>query len=64
MAEPNQSAGGNPATGPSDSEEQRGKLDLVSVLYVVGGIPAMVTFFVLLFLIVGSCDGVNVKIPA
>lgn len=30
-------------------DESRGRSDLVSVLYVVGGIPAMVAFFVLLF---------------
>ncbi|MDJ0869927.1 MAG: hypothetical protein QNK03_27795 [Myxococcota bacterium] len=31
------------------SEQRGGKLDAVSILYVVGGIPAMVGFFVLLF---------------
>ncbi len=31
------------------STESPGKVDAVSVLYVVGGIPAMVGFFVLLF---------------
>ena len=60
----NPSASQNPSAGSSDSEEQRGKMDLVSLLYVVGGIPVMVVFIVGLFLLVGSCDGVNVKIPA
>ena len=31
------------------SDEKRGKMDAVSVLYVLGGIPAMVAFFWLLF---------------
>ncbi len=31
------------------SDQQRGKIDAVSVLYVLGGIPAMVAFFALLF---------------
>jgi hypothetical protein len=31
------------------SDEQRGKVDVISVLYVLGGIPAMVGFFWLLF---------------
>jgi hypothetical protein len=38
------------------SDEERGKVDLVSVLYVVGGIPAMVTFFVVLFFFARTCD--------
>ena len=45
-------------------EEQRGTVDLVSVLYVVGGIPAMIVFFVVLFGLVGSCDGSNLMIHA
>ena len=31
-----------------DSEEP-GRVDVVSILYILGGIPAMVAFFVLLF---------------
>ena len=38
-----------------DSEE-RGKLDLTSILYIVCGIPLMATFFVVLFLITRACD--------
>ena len=30
-------------------EESPGRVDGVSVLYILGGIPAMVAFFVLLF---------------
>lgn len=33
---------------------------LVSWLYVVGGIPMMILFFVVLFTMVGSCDAQNV----
>jgi len=34
----------------------RGKLDGISYAYVLGGIPAMVAFFILLFVIVHACD--------
>ena len=44
--------------------EPKGKLDLVSVLYVVGGIPCMIAFFLILFGLVGACDGMNYYIPA
>ena len=36
--------------------------DLASWLYVLGGIPMMVIFFVVLFGLVGSCDAQNVMI--
>ena len=36
--------------------------DLGSWLYVVGGIPMMILFFVVLFTMVGSCDAQNVMI--
>jgi hypothetical protein len=36
--------------------------DLGSWFYVVGGIPMMILFFVVLFTIVGSCDAQNVMI--
>lgn len=32
-------------------EEQRGRVDLVSVLYIVGGIPAIVAYIVLCFVL-------------
>lgn len=35
---------------------------LASWLYVVGGIPMMILFFVVLFTMVGSCDAQNVMI--
>jgi hypothetical protein len=48
-----------------DSKEERpGVVDLASVLYVVGGIPVMIAFFVALFLLVGACDQMNIMIPA
>ena len=46
------------------SYELKGKMDVVSVLYVVGGIPCMIAFFVILFSLVGACDGMNTYIPA
>ena len=46
------------------SEEPRGKVDTASVLYVVGGIPFMIVFFVGLFLLVGACDQMNIPVPA
>jgi hypothetical protein len=36
--------------------------DLVSWLYVLAGIPAMIIFFVGLFGLVGACDGQNIMI--
>ncbi len=38
------------------SEETRGKTDLVSVLYVVLGVPALVGFLVVLFGLVNACE--------
>lgn len=38
------------------SDEERGKMDGVSYLYVLGGIPAMVAFFVILFIFARACD--------
>ena len=35
---------------------------LGSWLYVLGGIPLMILFFVVLFTLVGSCDAQNVMI--
>ncbi len=40
----------------SDQGESEGKVDLQSILYIVGGIPAMVAFFVILFLLAGTCN--------
>ncbi len=37
-------------------EEPRGKVDLVAVLYIVGGIPALVGFLVVLFTLTRACD--------
>jgi len=36
--------------------------DLASWLYVLGGIPLMIIFFVVLFALVGSCDSQNMMI--
>jgi len=38
--------------------------DLASWLYVLGGIPMMILFFVVLFSLVGSCDASNILFPA
>lgn len=47
-----------------NGDEPRGVVDTASVLYVVGGIPFMIVFFVGLFLLVGACDQMNIPIPA
>jgi hypothetical protein len=39
-----------------EEREPRGKVDLVAVLYIVGGIPALVGFLVVLFALARSCD--------
>ncbi len=40
----------------AEERESRGKLDAVSVAYVLGGIPAMALFFVVLFFFAHACD--------
>jgi hypothetical protein len=37
--------------------------DLVSWLYVLGGLPMMILFFVVLFGLIGYCDGRDIMIP-
>jgi hypothetical protein len=37
-------------------EEPRGKVDLASILYVVGGVPALVLFLVVVFQLARSCN--------
>jgi len=37
-------------------EQPRGKVDLASVLYIVGGIPALVGFLVVIFALARSCN--------
>jgi hypothetical protein len=39
-----------------DEQQPRGKVDLVSVLYIVGGVPALVAFIVVLFWLARSCN--------
>ncbi len=36
--------------------------DLVSWLYVLGGIPSMILFFLILFGLVGYCDSHNIML--
>ena len=36
-------------------DEQPGRGDSVSLLYVIGGIPAMIAFFVVFFVLVERC---------
>ena len=40
---------------PNEPQE-RGRVDSVSLLYVVGGIPAMILFFVVIFVLAHTCD--------
>ncbi len=47
-----------------DSDENERNDDLVSYLYVLGGIPTLAAFFLILFLLTGSCDQANVMIHA
>lgn len=37
-------------------EEPQGKVDLVSILYIFGGIPVIVLFLVVLFGLARSCN--------
>jgi hypothetical protein len=39
-----------------EHEEQRGKVDLAAILYIVGGIPALVAFLVVLFSLTHACN--------
>ena len=39
-----------------DQEEQRGKTDLAAILYIVGGIPAIVATLVILFSLSRACN--------
>lgn len=39
-----------------EQDEQRGKMDLAGLLYIVGGIPALVAFLVLLFTMTHACN--------
>ncbi len=51
------------ASSDEPGEKERNG-DLASVLYVVGGIPFLIAFFLFLFLLTGSCDQANFLIPA
>lgn len=37
-------------------DEPRGRVDLTSILYIVGGIPALVGFIVVLFSLTHACN--------
>jgi hypothetical protein len=39
-----------------DDEEPRGKVDAVSLLYIFGGIPAIMLYLVVLFALARSCN--------
>ena len=43
------------ASEPDRSEQGGGKVDAISILYIVGGIPAIVAFVVILFSLTRSC---------
>jgi hypothetical protein len=42
--------------GASVEDEPGGKVDLVAIVYIVGGIPAVVAFLVLIFWLARACD--------
>jgi hypothetical protein len=37
-------------------EQPRGRVDLASILYIVGGVPALVGFLVVVFALARSCN--------
>ena len=39
------------AHGTEENDEPRGRVDLVSLLYIVGGIPAIVAYIVFFFIL-------------
>jgi len=39
-----------------DEQQPRGRVDLVSILYIVGGVPALVGFLFVLFALVRACN--------
>ncbi len=49
---------------PKRGDEHDRNDDLASYLYVLGGIPVLIAFFLILFLLTGACDQMNVMIPA
>ncbi len=52
-----ESSDGNDDITPGNTENERNS-DLASYLYVLGGIPALIAFFLILFLLVGLLDNV------
>ena len=69
--ESNRRSAGEERAGMSDEQRKEKQVnedgpgingDLGSWLYVLGGIPLMIIFFVVLFGLVGSCDAQNVMI--
>jgi hypothetical protein len=48
---------------PGNTKNERNS-DLASYMYVLGGIPALIAFFLILFLLTRACDQMNVMIPA
>jgi hypothetical protein len=59
-----------PSTTPKSKDsgsvdyEPKGTVDLVSYLYVLCGIPAMILFFLVLFGLTGALDAQSIYIPA
>ncbi len=55
--------GQEPEQAPEESQNgPKVNGDLVSWLYVLGGIPAMILFWLVLFGLVGSCDSTNLML--
>jgi len=41
-----------------DDDEPKGKVDMVAILYIIGGVPALVAFLVILFALTRSCESI------
>jgi hypothetical protein len=39
-------------------DEPKGKVDTVAILYIIGGVPTIVAFLVILFALTRSCEGI------
>lgn len=45
-------------TDATIDDEPKGKVDMVAILYIIGGVPALVAFLVILFALTRACEGI------